>query len=192
MAVRPLINNAPPGWTENNDTLEPELTIAGYNARGEELEGGCRAYGCRRKFWIDPHVRSESVLEPVHISTVERMLKCGRLDGCSFQLFKPKPAQSVRLTIASGRKNARIKMCCKACDWTRLPKAEEVIAVLMKDRTGGGNTRIHEVAAAMRRPCPSCKGAKWAVTLVWLRTDNAIWKAKGELQFDEMRKGGRL
>lgn len=192
MPVRPLINDAPPGWTASGQTLEPEMTIAGYKARGEELEGGCRAYGCRRKFWLDPHVHSEVVLEPVHLTTVERMLKCGRLAGCQFQLNKPSPRQSIRLTVASGRPNARIKMRCTGCDWTRLPRAQEVVAVLTKARTGGPNTCIHEVAAAMRQPCPSCKVTAWEATLVWLRTDTAIWRAKGELLFDEMQKGGRL
>ena len=36
------------------------------------------------------------------------------------------------------------------------------------------------------------KVVAWAVTLVWLRTDNMIWKVKGEAQFDEMKKGGRV
>ncbi len=192
MTTRPLLSDPPPGWTATNQTLEPERTIAGYRARGEDLTGGCRTYGCRRKFWLDEHARAEAALAHLPLSTVERTLKCSRLDGCGFELAAPRPDQSVRLSVAAGRPNVRIKMTCTTCDWTRLPKAEEVAAILEKDRCGRASTRVHEVAAAMRRPCPACKATAWTTSLVWLRTDNMIWKAKGEGLFDEMKKGGRL
>ncbi|MFZ5669149.1 MAG: hypothetical protein ACOY4K_06620 [Pseudomonadota bacterium] len=192
MPTRPLTSDAPPGWTLGNQTLKPEQTIAGYIARGEELKGGCRGYGCRRSFWLDQHARAEAALAHLPLSTVLKTLRCGRLDGCSFEFHPPRPDQSIRLSAATGRAHVRLKVCCSACEWTRLPRVEEVIAVLEKDRAGGSSTRVHEVAAAMRKPCPACKALAWSVTLVWLRTDNMIWKAKGERQFDEMRKGGRL
>ena len=192
MTTRPLRVEAPPGWTAINQTLEPERTIAGYAARGEEVKGGCRAHGCRRKFWVDEHARAEALLARLPMSTVLQTLRCGRLDGCGFEFFGPRADQSVPLSVATSRPNARIRVSCTACNWTRLPKAEEVIAILQKDGSGGPGTCIHEAAAAMRRPCPACKAKVWAVSLVWLRTDNMIWKAKGEALFDEMKKGGRV
>ncbi|MFZ4606416.1 MAG: hypothetical protein ACOYM5_09175 [Caulobacter sp.] len=192
MATRPLINDAPPGWTAINQTLEPERTVAGYLARGEEVHGGCRTYGCRRKWWLDEHARAEAVLARLPTSTLERTLKCARLDGCSFELFPPRPGQSIRLADAVGRANARVMIRCTGCDWTRLPPAAAVIDRLKRQRTGGAQTRVHEVTAALRAPCPACKATCWEATLVWLRTDNMIWQAKGEALFDDMKRGGRL
>lgn len=175
----------PDGWVAMDDTLVPAKTIAGYAARGEELQGGCQAHGCRRRCWIDPHARYEVRLRDLPLATLQNLFRCNRLDGCGFAFTAPRSDQSVRLADLYGRPNVRIRIRCRSCGWTRSPRPEEVAGVLARSKTGGAHTRVHAAPAAMAaKPCPACKKADWSAEVVWLRTDTAIWRAKGESLFD--------
>ena len=127
----------PDGWVAMDDTLVPAKTIAGYAARGEELQGGCQAHGCRRRCWIDPHARYEVQLRNLPLATLQNLFRCNRLDGCGFAFTGPRQDQSVRLADLYGRPNVRIRIRCRSCGWTRSPRPEEVAGVLSRSRTGG-------------------------------------------------------
>lgn len=179
-------DDPPPGWVARNNTLEPAFTVPGYRARGEELKGGCRAYGCRRSAWLDPHARLEALLEPAGIPALEKSYRCNRLDGCGFEFVRPQPGQSVRLDQLVGRINVRIRVRCDACRWFRLRAPRDLIASLTRGRVTGARLRITEIGAAIPGTCPACKATAWSAHVIWLRTDTAIWKAKGERMFDEI------
>lgn len=183
--MRPL-PDTPPGWSALDNTLVPTKTLAGYMARGEELEGGCRAHGCYRKGWIDPHRRVEAMLANASLNTLEKMFQCNRPDGCYFHFFGPRADQSVKLLDLRAKSHVRIRMRCDACKWFRLRKVEWMLEVLEVLKPGGSNCRVGEIGARIRGACPACKETKWAASVVWLRTDTANWHAKGEKLFEEI------
>lgn len=176
----------PPGWVARGTTLEPAFTLPGYRARGEELVGGCRAYGCRRKCWVDPHARLEALLDSAGISSLEKTFRCNRLDGCGFEFARPKPGQSVRLDQLTGRVNVRIRVRCDACRWFRLRTPRDLAISLGKAKASADRLRITEIGAAISGACPACKATTWSAHVIWLRTDTGIWKARGERMFDEI------
>lgn len=177
----------PPGWTASDNTLKPTETAAGYRARGEDLEGGCRQHGCRRKCWIDPHARTEAaMLEHASLEMLDRLFRCGRPDGCFLRFARPRPGQSVKVNQLYGRTFVRIRVRCDACRWFRLRRAEELGAHLETLRAGWSNCRTAEVGEKIKGPCPACKETRWSAHVIWLNTNTAIWRAKGERMFEEM------
>jgi hypothetical protein len=166
-AAMPSPTDPPRGWMALSGYLEPDRTVFGFMARGDEVRGNCHHRDCTRRCSIDFTELAAKGFGRVHVEHVKRMLMCNRLDGCSLA-FHDKAGRGLSLRALLGHAHASIRFRCRACKHhhTALPDA-----VIAKLRAAGREAKscdtVEGLAAVTKSPCPNCKKVDWQIDVLW-------------------------
>jgi hypothetical protein len=148
--------------------LEPDSTVFGFLARGDEVRGHCHHRDCKRTCSPDFTELAAKGFGRVRVDHVERLLRCIRLDGgCSLD-FHVKKGPGLPLTALLGHAHVSIRFKCRKCNLYRTALPDAVIAKL---QAAGGEAKkcytVEGLSAVTKNPCPNCKKADWQIDVLW-------------------------
>ncbi len=162
----------PAGWViAHGGVLSPDLTVAGYLARGREVRGNCYQRDCRRHCHLDFARLAQRGLGGVWVHELKPLFKCSRMDGCALE-FHEQYGVELTLSMLAGRDYVHLRIACAKCRRAKLVKPAVVIARLVAEGTGGHDTPLEKLAGTIRGACPACHAKQWDVTAYWLTGAN--------------------
>lgn len=146
--------------------LEPDASVAGYDARGREVLGVCHLRDCRRRCHIDFALLAERGLGRLHVEQVKRLFRCHRLDGCALD-FQEKGGGELVLSALTRKVHVALRVTCGGCGKATVSPAEAVIARLKAEGLGGGGLPVSSLAGLIRGNCGTCGEKRWRVDVLW-------------------------
>jgi len=160
-------SHPPPGWVIAHGVLEPDATVAGYAARGQDVRGVCRTRDCRRSCHIDYEAMIRQGLGGLSMSLVKRLLRCQRLDTCGLDVIEDPRARGLTLKALASRPQVSLRFRCEACGLVQaVTPADSTRRLTAVERDGPG-TFSSELAALADKPCKTCGKMRWRVDIVW-------------------------
>ena len=161
-------SRAPPaGWlVSDGGELVPDLSVAGYLARGREVSGHCHLRDCRRRCQLDLERLVERGLGAARVTELQRLYQCHRLDGCALA-FTEQYGVELTLSMLAGRDYVGIRILCAKCRKASVVRVEAVVERLRTNGTGGPDTPVARLAELARDPCPKCQGRSWQAAVLW-------------------------
>ncbi|MDG2520546.1 hypothetical protein P7B02_03245 [Caulobacter segnis] len=159
--------SAPPrGWLIENDTLVRDDSLAGYQARGQQVRASCYQRDCKRSCWIDIDFMVSRRMGRLSMAECKRLLKCGALGGCGLD-FREEPQAGVTLrTLAAAGEKVRIAFRCAACGVAKATSPAAAIARLKAGKRGDEDTLHTDLGAKLTKPC-KCGKTRWEVQVRW-------------------------
>ena len=156
----------PLGWRAVDGLLQPDPTIAGHLARGQEVKGVCHQRDCRRRCDLDLGRLEARGFGSLPVAAAQGLMRCHSLAGCALE-FHVEPKSTLRLGDLLGRSHVRVRIKCGGCGFFRVAPPEAVIAKLTVGDTRGGAVAIGEIAGTIRGPCRRCGKSAWVVDVLW-------------------------
>ena len=161
------LHEPPRGWHAFDGLLQPDLTVAGHLARGQEVKGICHLRDCRRRCHVDLERLAQRGFGALPVETAQRFLKCQNLAGCALE-FHADPKASLPLRSLTGRSNVKIRIKCAGCGFLRVSAPETLITRLSAETPMPDGLLISEIAGRVRGPCRQCKKTSWRVDVLWI------------------------
>lgn len=158
----------PRGWRIENRSLVRDDSLAGYQARGQEVRGSCHQRGCKRSCWIDIDFLVSRNMGAMAMAEFKRLLKCQVLGGCWLD-FREEPAEvglSLR-TLAAAGLGVRIAFKCEACGYAMAVTPAAMIVRLKAAKLGDADTLHTALAAKLTKPCKGCGKVRWTLQVEW-------------------------
>jgi len=174
-----MANEPPAGWLAFNGLLEPNPTIAGYLARGQEVRGVCHQRDCRRRCELDLARLAAKGFGSLPVSVAEGLMKCHGLTGCALEFHTDRRA-SLPVRALFGRAHVKIRIRCNGCGFFRTATPEGLFAKLSAERAASDGLLISEVAAKIKGPCKQCRKSAWRVDVLWPDTNSEGWRRQNE------------
>lgn len=163
----PAANMPPRGWHIENNTLVRDDSLAGYQARGQQVRGSCYQRGCKRSCWIDIDFLVSRRMGALAMAECKRLLKCQVMGGCWLD-FREDPEEvgvPLRVLAAAGGQ-VRIEFKCAACGYAKAVTPAAMIARLKADTRGGADTLHTALAAKLTKAC-RCGKTVWRLRVEW-------------------------
>ena len=124
----------PAGYTAVTGLLEPDTTVGGALARGEEIKGFCGQRGCTRRCTIDLQRLVAKGFGSMQLSFVRDLWRCHSLTGCGFDL-RTEQSTGIFLRELIGRSHVRVRVKCAKCGFFRSYLVEKLLAQLSARQT---------------------------------------------------------
>jgi len=126
-----MADDTPDGWFALDGLLQPDPSIAGYLARGQEVKGVCHQRDCRRRCDIDLTRLAARGFGSLPVTVAQSMMKCHSLSGCALEFHDDRRA-SLPVRALFGRSHVRIRIKCAGCGFFRAATAEGLLAKLLR------------------------------------------------------------
>lgn len=156
----------PPGWTAASGLLEPDPSIAGFLARGEEVKGFCDQRDCRRRCHVDLERMVRRGFGALPVAQAKSFMRCNQLTGCGLDFHADRTA-GLPLSTLLGRAHVRIRIKCDGCGFFRAARVETLIKRFTTDRLRGDTVLTSEVRSKITGPCRTCRTSSWRVDILW-------------------------
>jgi hypothetical protein len=165
----------PPGWTAASGLLEPDPSIAGHLARGEEVKGFCDQKDCRRRCHVDLERMVARGFGVLPVAQAKKFMQCGVITGCGLDFHVDRTA-GLRLSALLGRAHVRIRIKCQGCGFFRAAKVESIIAKLSTGTVRGGDLLTTDIRSRISGPCKTCRKSSWRVDVLWPNVESAGYR----------------
>ncbi len=161
------LQQTPPGWLAQDGLLQPDRSIAGYLARGQEVSGRCHLRDCRRTCLIDTARLTAQGFGRLPIEAVKRWMRCARMEGCALD-FHEETSGGLPIDSLRGRARVAIRFKCTACGFHRTALPDQILAKLRAmGGTASHDATVQKVAGLAKEPCKSCGKTDWRVDVLW-------------------------
>ena len=157
---------APAGWVVLDGLLQPDMSVAGHLARGDEVKGYCDQKDCRRRCSVDLARLTARGFGQLPVARVQQLMRCNTLAGCGLD-FRLDQNAGLPLTSLLGRAHVRIRIKCEGCGFFRATSVEALIARLSAGRPTAETLMLSQVRGRITGPCKTCRKSAWRVDVLW-------------------------
>ncbi len=162
----------PAGWLACNGLLQPDTSVAGYLARGQEVTGVCGQRDCKRRCTVDLERLARRGFGALPLDQVKRFLRCQNLTGCGLD-FREDHRAGLPLKALFGVSHVRIRVKCGGCGFFRVATPEALWRKVVTDKPDD-SPLTSEVAGRVKGPCKQCRKRDWQVDVLW-PSANSEW-----------------
>jgi hypothetical protein len=162
-----MAESPPAGWIIAHGVLEPDATVSGYAARGQDVRGLCRTRDCRRSCHVDYEAMTRQGFGGLSMTIVKRLLRCQRLDTCGLDFLEDPRTQGLPLKTLAGQTGVSLRFRCEGCGLVQATTPTAMIRRLTARERDGPATLSSELAALADKPCKTCGKMRWTVDILW-------------------------
>jgi hypothetical protein len=164
--VIPTAPDTPKGWVVFNKTLQPDITVAGYALRREQVIGFCQEHQCKRTCSLDLERLVQIGLGRLALKDLQSTFRCARIGGCYLNWMVKRPEPGLTLLGLSSYPMAAIRFRCEDCGDAKIVRPLRAAELLAAAGKADRFTPIQDLPQPAKS-CAKCGKSRWAVEVAW-------------------------